>query len=268
MADGVDTVAVLGAGAMGEAVLAGLIAAGRPGSSVLVAERRLERGHELAARYGVTVLENLDAAAQADLVLVAVKPQDVASLLDEVGDSLRPGAVVVSIAAGLSTTTLEASLPAGTAVVRVMPNTPALVGEGMSVLSAGSACTPEQLARAHALMAAVGQVAEVAEPYQDAVTAVSGSGPAYVFAVAEALVDAGVKVGLPRPLATELTVQTLYGAAAMLRRTGTHPTLLREQVTSPGGTTAAALAVLDERAVKAAFRAAVEAARDRSAELG
>ena len=163
---------------------------------------------------------------------------------------------------------LEARLPGGAAVVRVMPNTPALVGEGMAAVSRGAATDDEQLARAVAVLQACGRVVEVPESQQDAVTAVSGSGPAYVFHLAEALIEAGVVQGLPRATARELAVQTLLGAATMLRETGEHPSLLREQVTSPGGTTAAALRVLDERAVRGAYVAAVAAARERSAELG
>jgi pyrroline-5-carboxylate reductase len=148
-----------------------------------------------------------------------------------------------------------------------MPNTPALIGLGMSVVSAGSDCPTSSVALAERVLGAVGEVREVPEWQQDAVTAVSGSGPAYVFAVAEAMIDAGVHLGLPRPLARDLTVHTLIGAATMLRDSGEHPAVLRENVTSPGGTTAAALHVLEELAVKAAFTRAMRAARDRSEEL-
>lgn len=261
------TVAVLGAGMMGGTIVAGLLRAGHPASSVVIAERLTGRGEQFAAEHGVELLGNREAAAFGDTVLVAVKPGDVTALLDEIGPSLKPGALVVSVAAGLSLQTLESHLPAGTAVVRVMPNTPALVGEGMSALSAGSGCSPEQLAGARSLLDAAGRTVEVPEGYLDAVTAVSGSGPAYVFYVAEAMIEAGVHLGLPRTTSTELAVQTLYGAAAMLRETGTHPALLREQVTSPAGTTAAALRTLDDQGVRAAFLAAMEAARDRSREL-
>ncbi len=255
----------MGAGMMGEAVLAGLIAA--KDHTVLVAERRADRAAELERQYGVSIASNIEAAAAADLVLVIVKPQDVRALLEEIGAALKPDTVVVSLAAGQTIANLESALPDGIAVVRVMPNTPALVSQGMSALSPGRHCSPEQLGRAQELLSVVGSVIEVPESYQDAVTAVSGSGPAYVFLVAEAMIEAGVLVGLPRAVATELAVQTLFGAATMLRQNGIHPAIAREQVTSPGGTTAAGLRELENAGLRAAFMAAIEAARDRSREL-
>jgi pyrroline-5-carboxylate reductase len=262
-----QTVALMGAGMMGEAVLAGLLGSGNSATTVLVAERRPDRADELVQRYGVAIASNTEAAAAGDLVLIIVKPQDVKPLLEEIAPVLKPEAIVVSLAAGQTTAELESALPEGIAVVRVMPNTPALVAQGMSALSAGRNCSPEQLGRAQELLAVVGSVVQVPEAYQDAVTAVSGSGPAYVFLVAEAMIEAGVLVGLPRATATELTVQTLYGAATMLRQTGIHPAMAREQVTSPGGTTAAGLRELENAGVRAAFMAAIEAARDRSQQL-
>jgi pyrroline-5-carboxylate reductase len=262
-----ERVAILGAGMMGETILAGLLRAGRPADQLVISERRPERAAELAERHGVTVFDNVKAAAFGDTLLIVVKPQDVEGLLGEIAASVRPGALVISLAAGITTAFLEAHLPAGTPVVRVMPNTPALVDQGMSALSPGSHCDPEQLAQAQRLLAGTGVVIEVPEKYQDAVTAVSGSGPAYVFYVAEAMIEAGVLLGLPRATSTELVVQTLYGAATMLKETGTHPSILREQVTSPGGTTIAALRLLDDHRVRAAFISAMEAARDRSREL-
>lgn len=260
-------IAVIGAGMMGEALLSGLLRAGWEPGRVVVAERRESRVRELRARYGVEVTSPAAAVAGADLVALVVKPVDVAATLAQIGDHLAPGAVVVSLAAGITTADLEAMLPAGTPVVRVMPNTPALVGAGMSALCAGSACDEAHLAHVQQVLQATGSVVQVPERLMDAVTAVSGSGPAYVFYVVEALVEAGVAAGLPRETATELTVQTLYGSARMLLETGTHPAILREQVTSPAGTTGAALRQLDERGVRAAVIAAVEAARDRSGEL-
>ena len=259
--------AILGAGAMGESVLAGLLRAGRPVDTLWVGEKREARARELTETHGVTVVDNIAAVEQADTIVIAVKPQDIGAVLDEVRDALRAGQLVISLAAGVTLATLEAHVPADVAVVRVMPNTPALVGEGMSVISAGSAATDSHLAEAEALLSACGRVVSLPEKQLDAVTAISGSGPAYVFLVAEALIESGVHLGLPRDVATELAVQTLYGSAAMLRETGTHPTLLREQVTSPGGTTAAALAQLEDHKLRAAFIAATAAARDRSAEL-
>ena len=189
----------------------------------------------------------------ADLVIVAVKPHDVTAVLDDISPNLQAGTTVVYRAAVGSPRRPSPHLPPGTAVVRVMPNTPALVGMGMSVMSPAPGCPPESLALAERVLGAVGQVRTTPESQQDAVTAVSGSGPAYVFYVAEAMIDAGVMLGLPRDLAHDLTIQTLLGAATMLRDTGEHPTVLRENVTSPGGATAAAVHVLDDAAVKAAF---------------
>ena len=262
-----ERVAILGAGMMGETILAGLLRAGRPAEQLVISERRPDRAAELAVRHGVTVFDNVKAAGFANTLLIVVKPQDVEGLLGEIAASIRPGTLVISLAAGVTTAFLERHLPAGTSVVRVMPNTPALVDQGMSALSPGSHCAPEQLARAQELLAGTGVVIQVPERYQDAITAISGSGPAYVFYVAEAMIEAGVLLGLPRATSTELVVQTLYGAATMLKETGTHPSILREQVTSPGGTTIAALRLLDDRGVRAAFLSAMEAARDRSREL-
>ena len=262
-----EAIAILGGGVMGETLLSGLLRAGRAVEDVVITERRPARAAELAERYGVKVLENTEAVAEAETVVTVVKPQDMSGLLAEIAPAVRPGALVVSIAAGITTSFVEERLPAGTAVVRVMPNTPALVDQGMAAISPGSHCDAAHLARAEALLAATGKVVEVAEYHQDAVTAISGSGPAYIFYVVEAMIEAGVLLGLPRTTATELVVQTLYGAATMLRETGEHPTVLREQVSSPAGTTMAALRQLDDHKVRAAFLTAMEAARDRSREL-
>ena len=213
------------------------------------------------------VLDNAEAAALADTLVLVVKPQDMGGLLSEIHDHVAEGNLVVSLAAGITTTYLESRLPQGRPVVRVMPNTPALVDQGMAAISAGAHCDPEHLHEAQALLAATGKVLEVPEKLQDAVTAISGSGPAYIFYVVEAMIEAGVVLGMPRTTATELVVQTLYGAATMIKETGQHPTVLREQVTSPGGTTAAALRELDDHKVRAAFITAMEAAAKRSAEL-
>src|SRR6478736_9441761 len=237
--------AILGAGVMGETLLSGLVRAGRRVDNLLVGEKRAERARELEERYGVAVVGNVEAAAKADTVAIVVKPQDMGDLLDEIAGSLRPGQLLVSLAAGITTAFIESRVPEGVAVVRVMPNTPALVDEGMAAISPGSHCSEEHLAEAEALMASVGKVLRIPERQQDAVTAISGSGPAYIFFVVESLV----------------------GSAKMLRETGTHPTVLREQVTSPAGTTAAALRELEIHKVRAAFLAAMEAARDRSREL-
>ncbi len=259
--------AILGAGVMGETLLSGLIRAGRQVDDLLVGEKRPERASELEERYGVRVVSNREATKLADTVAVVVKPQDMGDLLEEISDSLRPGQLLVSLAAGITTAFIESRVPEGVAVVRVMPNTPALVDEGMAAISAGSHCDEDHLATAESLLASTGRVVRVPEKQQDAVTAISGSGPAYIFFVVESMIEAGVHLGLPRATSTELVVQTLVGSAKMLRETGTHPTVLREQVTSPGGTTAAALRELEIHKVRAAFLAAMEAARDRSRSL-
>jgi pyrroline-5-carboxylate reductase len=259
--------AILGVGVMGEALLSGMIRAGRPASDLLVGEKRPERATELADRYDVSVVSNLDATKLADTLVLVVKPQDMASLLDEIGPDVRSGQLVVSLAAGITTSFLESRLAPGTAVVRVMPNTPALVDEGMAAIAGGSHCDEEHLATVEDLLASTGRVLRIQERQMDAVTAISGTGPAYIFFVVEAMIEAGVHLGLPRATATELVVQTVVGSAKMLRETGEHPVVLREQVTSPGGTTAAALRELEIHKVRAAFLAALEAARDRSSEL-
>lgn len=258
-------VALLGVGMMGEAVLSGLVRAGMSGSDLTVTDVRVERSDELVATYGVRFAEDaVDAVSGAEAVLVVVKPHDVPALLDQISASLDPDAVVISLAAGLTLAQLEAHVAPGQPVVRVMPNTPAKVGVGMSAVSPGTSATTGHTARAEQIMRAVGEVVIVEEKYQDAVTAVSGSGPAYLFYVADAMIEAGVHLGLPRPIARELAVQTLLGSATLLKESGEHPAVLRENVTSPGGTTAAALRVLDERAVRAAFLAAMQACRDAS----
>ncbi|PRY15987.1 pyrroline-5-carboxylate reductase [Kineococcus rhizosphaerae] len=261
------TLALIGAGVMGQTLLGGLLRAGRDAADVLVVDRRAGRGQELHERFGVRVVEDVTAVASAKTVLLAVKPQDLPALLDSIAAHLAPDVLLVSLAAGVTTAAIEARVPAGTAVVRVMPNTPSLVDEGMAGLAAGSACADSQLAEAEDLMRSCGKAVVLAEKHLDAVTALSGSGPAYVFYVVEAMVEAGVLLGLPRATATELVVQTVVGAGAMLRETGQHPTVLREQVTSPAGTTAAALRQLDDSGVRAALVSAVEAAAARSKQL-
>ncbi len=262
-----ERVAILGAGVMGETLLSGLLRAGRPVDQVVISEKRPERAAELAERYGVQVSDNVTAAQNADTVVLVVKPQDIAGLLAQIKPVLTSGSLVVCIAAGITTAFVEERLGEGVAVVRVMPNTPALVDQGMAAISPGTHCGAAHVARATALLAATGKVVEVPEHHQDAVTAISGSGPAYIFYVVEAMIEAGVLLGLPRATSTELVVQTVYGAATMLKETGTHPTVLREQVSSPAGTTMAALRELDDHKVRAAFLTAMEAARDRSRAL-
>jgi pyrroline-5-carboxylate reductase len=261
------TVAIIGAGVMGESLLSGLIRGGHDISDLVVGEKRRERAVELREKYGVEVLANVDAAARADTVALVVKPQDMGDVLTEIAPHLRAGQVVISLAAGITTDYIEKHIPDGIAVVRVMPNTPALVDEGMAAISAGTHCDEEHLALAEGMMSVTSRVVRVPENQQDAITAISGSGPAYLFFVVESMIEAGVHLGLPRSTATELVIQTMVGSAKLLRETGTHPTVLREQVTSPGGTTAAAIRQLEDHKVRAAFIMAMEAARDRSVAL-
>ena len=261
------TIALLGVGKLGEALLSGLLRSGTPAASMLAAERHPDRAAEIAARYGVATPSPEDATAQADIVLLAVKPQDMRALLAEVAPHLRPGTLVVSMAAGITASLVEELLPEGTTVVRVMTNTPVFVDEAMSAISAGTHAGPEHLKTVEDLLSPVGKVVRVPESQQDAVTALSGSGPAYFFFLVEAMIDAGILLGLPRAVAAELIVQTAVGSARMLRESGEHPVLLREAVTSPGGTTIAAIRTMEDHGVRSAMLAAIEAARDRSREL-
>ena len=257
-------IAVLGGGRIGEALLSGLLAAGYEPGGLVVSERYPERAQELSGRLGVAVAPVPDAVRGADTVVVAVKPQDIAPVLAELGGVLEP----VSLCAGLPTSLFEGGLPDGTAVVRVMPNTPMLLGAAMCAISPGTHATDAHVQRTETMLATVGATLRLAEPQQDAATALSGSGPAYFFLVAEAMIEAGVALGLTRPAATELTVQTALGAARMLRESGEHPAVLRENVTSPAGTTAAALRELERHGVRAAWMDAIVAAHQRSVDLG
>ncbi|WP_433891618.1 pyrroline-5-carboxylate reductase [Streptomyces sp. CA-111067] len=260
-------VAVLGAGKIGEALLSGMIRAGWAPADVLVTARRPERAQELRDRYGIESVTNAEAAKRADTLILAVKPQDMAALLDELAPHVTVDRLVISAAAGVPTAFFEERLTGGIAVVRVMPNTPVLVDEGMSVLSAGAHATEAHLARAEAIFKPVGKTLRVPEKQQDAATALSGSGPAYFYYLVEAMTDAGILLGLPRAQAHDLIVQSAIGAAVMLRDSGEHPVKLREAVTSPAGTTISAIRELENHGVRAALLAALEAARDRSREL-
>ena len=260
-------IAMIGTGVMGEAVLSGIVRSGHQPDRIVVVDANPQRLAEVAEKYGVGSATATEAVAGADTVLLAVKPQHMGALLDEITPHLRSQTLVMSVAAGITAAYLEAALPEGTPVVRTMPNTPALIGEGMSAVSPGTHANPAHVREAEELMRASGKVIAVPESQLDAVTAISGSGPAYIFYVVEAMIEGGVLLGMPRPTATELVIQTLYGAAGMLTETGEHPTLLRERVSSPGGTTIAALRQLDENKVRAAFVTAMEAAARRSAEL-
>ncbi|WP_030232056.1 pyrroline-5-carboxylate reductase [Streptomyces sp. NRRL S-350] len=260
-------IAFLGTGKIGEALLSGLLRAGKDPADVLVTARRPERAVELAARYGVVAVSNAEAAKLADTLILAVKPQDMGTLLEELAPHVGADRLVISAAAGVPTSWFEERLAAGTPVVRVMPNTPVLVDEGMSVISAGSYASEEHLVRAEEIFSSVGKALRLPESQQDAATALSGSGPAYFYFLVEAMTDAGILLGLPRQVAHDLIVQSAIGASVMLRDSGEHPVKLREAVTSPAGTTIAAIRELENHGVRAALLGALEAARDRSREL-
>jgi len=267
-------IAILGTGKMGEALLSGLLRAGRDPAAVVAAVRREERAAELRDRYGIGVTDAVSAAKQADTLVLAVKPQDMGRLLDEIAPVVPEDTLVISVAAGITTAFIARRLRGGDSgppvnpVVRVMSNTPVLVDEAMSVISAGAGAGEEHLRRAEELLRPVGKVLRIPESQQDAATALSGSGPAYVYYLVESMVDAGILLGMARGAALEMVTQAVYGAATMLRDSGEHPVILREAVTSPGGTTISAIRELERHGVRAAFLAAIEAARDRGRELG
>jgi pyrroline-5-carboxylate reductase len=262
------TVAVLGGGVMGEAVISAVLRAGVEIEDVHVSEPNAARATELAQRYGVRAADgNATVARRADVVVVALKPKDISDVLAEISPELRPGTVVVTVAAGLPIAFYAERLPKETPVVRVMPNTPAVVGKGAGALCGGPSVTADQLELVERLLAATGLLVRVAEKDLDAVTAISGSGPAYVFYLVDALAEAGVLLGLTRAQSLELAKATFRGSSALLDDSGESPVVLRERVSSPGGTTVAALRELDAHGVRAAVLAAAEAARDRSREL-
>ena len=262
-------VALLGGGRMGEALATGWLASGFEDQDIVVAEVDPERRRALSGVLGeVRIVPSAAwAVADADTVVVAVKPDDVTDVLEAAAASLGENALVVSIAAGVTLDALAAAAP-GRPIVRAMPNMGALVRRGAAAITGNADATEADLDRAQALLESVGTVVRVPERLLDAVTGLSGSGPAYVFLVAEALIEAGVLVGLARPAASDLAIQTLLGAATLLTESGESPESLRAAVTSPGGTTAAGLKVLEERGVRAALMEAVVAATERSAYLG
>ncbi len=262
------TVAILGVGEIGMALAQGLLKAGWGPTELSLAVRRSERAEEVGDRIGCQcVLEPRAAVGNRDVVVVAVKPQDVSKLLRQIAGSVATPQVLLSLAAGVPTQVFEAAL-GQVPVVRAMPNTPALVGEGMTGMAPGLHAETEHLTNATTVLGAVGEVEVMAEELLDAVTAVSGTGPAYGFLMAEALTDAAVREGLPRRIAEKLVHQTLRGAGTLLIEGDKSPRELREQVTSPGGTTAAAVHVLEAGGFQALLEDAVRAAAKRSRELG
>jgi len=264
-----DRVAILGCGKIGESLLAGLLSSGwRKPEDVVATVRREDRIPELRGHYGIDVRRsNEEAAAGAGLVVVAVKPQDLAPLLGELGPALTADQTVLSVAAAITTAAIEQHLAEPVPVVRAMPNAPAVVHEGIAGICAGRHATEEHLALAEECLSHLGRVVRVPEPYMDAVTAVSGSGPAYFALLAEAMIEAGLLLGLSREITTQLVVQTMLGTAKLLRDEHVHPVELREAVTSPGGTTIRAIRELERAGVRAAFLNAIQAAMERSKEL-
>ena len=262
-------VAILGAGRIGESLISGLLSSGwRDAGEIAATGRRAERVAELRERHGVNAtLSNHDAAAGAALVVIAVKPQDIDVLLGEIGGLILPEQTVLSIAAAIPTARIESRLPPGVPVVRAMPNTPSTVHEGIAGLCAGAHARDEHLDLAEEALAHLGAVVRVSEGSMDAITAVSGSGPAYFALLAEAMIEAGILLGLSREISTQLVVQTMFGTAKQLRDEKMHPVELREIVTSPGGTTIAAIRELEMAGVRAAFFNAIQAAMVRSREL-
>ena len=265
-----DTVGLIGGGKMGSALAGGIVSGGLvPASQVVVADVDADRLQELSKTLGVGVTRDCRQAAKASRILIlAVKPQTMSEVLSDLSGVVGKSHLVISIAAGIPIQFIEARLRKGVRVIRVMPNTPALVGEGMAALAAGSAATEADLAEARRIFDAVGLTVVVKEDLMNAVTGLSGSGPAYAFIMIEALSDAGVRMGLGRDIALKLSAQTLLGAARLCLQTGKHPGELKDMVTSPAGTTIAGIQALEEGKIRATLIAAVEAATLRAKELG
>jgi pyrroline-5-carboxylate reductase len=263
-----QTLAILGTGRLGEALVDGLLRSGGALPEHLrCSTRRAERARELAERYGVGAgTDSAGAAAESDVLVLTVKPQNLRDLLAEIAPKVSSSKMVISFVAGVPTGVIE-ELLGEVPVVRVMSNTPVQVDEAMSAIAPGRFAEPRHLEVAERILGRVGKVVRLPEEHLDAVTALSGSGPAYFFLLAEAMIDAGILLGLSRDVATELIIQTMVGSAKMLRDTGRHPVELREAVTSPGGTTIAAIRVLEQERVRAAFLNAIEAAQRRAVEL-
>ncbi len=263
------TLAIIGTGRIGEALLRGLLRSSWLDASQVICTDAIEqRCEEVRAAYGVTATtDNAEAVSAADVVLIALKPQVLLRTIAAVGDAFRPDQTVISVAAGMTTAAIQEAIPGEVPVVRVMTNTPVQVDEAMSVVSAGTHASDRDLEVAEEILSHVGKVIRLEEEHLDAVTALSGSGPAYFFLLAEAMIDAGILLGLPRDVATQLIIQTMVGSATMLRDSGRHPVELREMVTSPGGTTISAIRTLESAGVRAAFLDAIEAAAKRGKEL-
>lgn len=260
--------AIIGAGNMGLALLRGLLDSGVAPDRIAVTNKRMARSTAIAEQYGVQALEkNADAAREAEIIILSIKPQIISKILPEIRHAVQD-ALVISVCAGVTTERIERELEPGVRVVRAMPNTPATIKQAATALSPGSHATEHDVEVAVGVFTEVGLVAVLDEVHLDAITGLSGSGPAYVFLIVEAFADAGVKVGLSREIATELAVQTIQGSARLLQITKEHPGKLKDQVTSPGGTAIAGLHTLEEGGLRTTIMNAVEAATRRSRELG
>jgi pyrroline-5-carboxylate reductase len=263
------TIGFLGAGNMAEALIRGLLRGHADAGRILASGPRAERMSELAGRYGIeTTVDNLALVDRSEILVLAVKPQIMRRVLDQIADRVRADALVISVAAGIPVAAIETRLRPGTRVVRSMPNTPALVDAGATAIAAGGHATADDLAAAQRIFDAVGVTVTLDEYQLDAVTGLSGSGPAYIFLILEALSDAGVKVGLSRRTSTLLAAQTMLGSAKLLLETNEHPGRLKDMVTSPGGTAITGLHTLEHGGVRTTLMDAVEAATKRSHELG
>jgi pyrroline-5-carboxylate reductase len=260
----------IGGGNMGEALVKGLLAAKLfAADGVRVFDVSSSRTEHLKATYGIRVGSSIaEVAAASKVIVLAVKPQTMLEIMKELRLNFENSPLIISIAAGIPLSTLTDNLPTGASVIRVMPNTPALIQEGASALSRGASVSDQQMQTAMALFKAVGMAVEVEEKCMDAVTGLSGSGPAYVLMLLESLIDGGVLMGLPRPVARDLIVQTMLGTVRMVHETGKHPAELKDMITSPAGTTIHGLKLLEEMGVRGALMGAVEAATLRSIELG
>ena len=260
-------VGLIGVGVMGEALISGLITSRFPKAQIVFTEKRAERAREISSKYGAREVDLTELAKTSDVVLLVVKPQDLAQLLASINGNLNKNATLVSFAAGKTTEFISEIVGPDISIIRVMPNTPTLIGLGMAAISLGKSVNPEQAKFISEFLATCGKVISVEENLQDAVTALSGSGPAYFFVFIEEMIKSGISLGLSSDQATTLAIQTMVGSAAMLEQSGKNATTLRENVTSPNGTTAAALKVFSEANLGDIVAKAMTAARDRSQEL-
>jgi len=260
-------VGLIGVGVMGEALISGLVSSRFPRAQIVFTEKRADRAREISSKYGAREVDLIELAKSSDVILLVVKPQDLEQLLVSIGADLNKSATLVSFAAGKTTDFVSKIVGSNISIIRVMPNTPTLIGLGMAAISLGKSVNTEQAEFVSEFLATCGKVISIQENLQDAVTALSGSGPAYFFAFVEEMIKSGISLGLSEDQATTLAIQTMVGSAAMLEQSGKSATTLRENVTSPNGTTAAALKVFSEANLGEIVTRAMTAARDRSQEL-